>query len=79
MEKNSCKLCGEPMQEAESMFMYHGSLGPCPDVPLKTKLERKIINLQIEIENMRACIAGLEKSREEAVDQLKELNVTSTI
>ena len=25
-----CELCGEPMEELESMFKYHGSLGPCP-------------------------------------------------
>jgi hypothetical protein len=31
---SNCELCGEPMQEAESMFKYHGSLGPCPKPPL---------------------------------------------
>ena len=30
----NCELCGEPMQEAERMFKYHGSLGPCPKPPL---------------------------------------------
>lgn len=30
----TCTLCGEPMQEEESMFKYHGSLGNCPKPPL---------------------------------------------
>lgn len=31
----TCQVCGEPMQPGEEMFMYHGSLGPCPKPPLK--------------------------------------------
>lgn len=30
-----CTLCGEPMEAEESMFKYHGSLGPCPKPPFK--------------------------------------------
>ena len=33
-DKPRCALCGEPMQEGETMFKYHGSLGPCPKPPL---------------------------------------------
>jgi hypothetical protein len=33
-EPAKCGVCGEPMQPAESMFKYHGSLGPCPKPPL---------------------------------------------
>lgn len=25
-----CGLCGEPMPDNETMFMYHGYSGPCP-------------------------------------------------
>jgi hypothetical protein len=44
-EQPKCELCGEPMEELESMFKYHGSLGPCPKPPLpkpvvKTEAER---------------------------------------
>lgn len=25
-----CALCGKPMPEGETMFIYHGYSGPCP-------------------------------------------------
>ena len=34
---SKCELCGEPMAEIESMFKFHGSLGPCPKPPLPSK------------------------------------------
>lgn len=39
----TCQVCGEPMQPGEEMFMYHGSLGPCPKPPrVKTEEEVQI-------------------------------------
>lgn len=31
----NCSLCGEPMPAGEEMFLYHGSSGPCPKLPLE--------------------------------------------
>lgn len=44
-----CTICGEPMEEAESMFKFHGSLGPCPKPPLpKPKLDALVEYLHRE-------------------------------
>jgi Restriction alleviation protein Lar len=41
-ELPKCSLCGEPMPEGETMFMYHGYSGPCPKPPMaKTTPELK--------------------------------------
>ena len=43
MAQATCEICGEPMQEGEEMFNFHGSLGPCPKPPLpKPKLEAMV-------------------------------------
>lgn len=38
----TCGICGEPMVEAESMFKFHGFLGPCPKPPLKKETTVKM-------------------------------------
>jgi len=40
---SKCELCGEPMAEAESMFKYHGSLGPCPKPPLPKPVLKSMV------------------------------------
>ena len=33
-EKAKCRICGEPLPDAEEMFNYHGYSGPCPKSPI---------------------------------------------
>lgn len=50
---NRCELCGEPMQPGESMFKYHGSLGPCPKPPLTATKDTKHDKTRPGYENFR--------------------------
>lgn len=36
----NCTLCGKPMPEGETMFMYHGYSGSCPKPPLPKEPSR---------------------------------------
>lgn len=55
-DKPLCSVCGEPMQDGEEMFKFHGYFGPCPKPPLPrqpTEVER----LQAEVERLKRVVA----------------------
>jgi hypothetical protein len=49
-----CAVCGEPMAPEESMFKFHGSLGPCPKPPLPRDPKPTYEELQSELEALKA-------------------------
>lgn len=60
----NCTLCGEPMPEGETMFMYHGYSGPCPKPPLPTTEDEHpiIVAAKAEAERFFAAECSLEKA-----------------
>ncbi len=42
-----CTICGGTMDEAESMFKFHGSLGPCPRPPLPRPILGAVIECML--------------------------------
>ena len=84
-----CNICGEPMPEGETMFMYHGYSGPCPKPPLlaphqarvvaeKTELDEKIDKLSIFLKGeMYKKLPGAEQAR--LNDQFRVMNDYSGI
>lgn len=84
-EQALCTVCGEPMAPEESMFKFHGSLGPCPKPPLKRirvgshvqkKSGMKFVGTVLAIYNVpheerQWCVVILDKN--EASDHLQHL------
>lgn len=70
-----CNVCGEPMPEGETMFMFHGYSGPCPKPPLlqphqqrvvteKHELDEKIEKLSVFLKgDMYISLPGAEQAR----------------
>lgn len=46
----NCEICGEPMDEAESMFKYHGFSGACPKPPLPKPMSKVVVEyIQVDL------------------------------
>lgn len=48
VSESNCNVCGEPMPEGETMFMFHGYSGDCPKPPMKQQFWKQNMHRMID-------------------------------